>query len=229
MLSALLAALDQLRMNRAIRVVVLAGAGRAFCADHDLREMRAHLDKAWLTELFTQCSKLMLTIVDIAQPVIACIYGLATAAGCQLVAACDLAIASRSSRFTTNGVNLDLFCSTPAVAIAGSVAPKRAAELLFGGDFITAEQAERWGLVNRCVAEPALAQATRDWAQAIAAKSGAAIMSGKTLLRKQRNLSLADAYAVAGENTAHDMLTENANMGIDAFLNKQLLSEWTHR
>lgn len=229
MIAALQAALDQVRTNRAIRVVVLAGAGRAFCAGHDLREMRAHSDKTWLTELFTQCSKVMLTLADMPQPVIACVQGVATAAGCQLVAACDLAIASHSARFATSGVNLGLFCSTPAVAITRSVAPKHAAELLFGGDFITVEQAERWGLINRCVDEETLVQATSDWAQAIASKSGAAIMSGKALLRKQRNLSLVDAYAAAGENMAQDILTEDAIMGIDAFLNKQPSPEWKHR
>ena len=229
MIAALQAALDQVRTNRAIRVVVLAGAGRAFCAGHDLREMRAHPDKRWLTELFTQCSKVMLTLADMPQPVIACVQGVATAAGCQLVAACDLAIASHSARFATSGVNLGLFCSTPAVAITRSVAPKHAAELLFGGDFVTVEQAERWGLINRCVDEETLVQAASDWAQAIASKSGAAIMSGKALLRKQRNLSLVDAYAAAGENMAKDILTEDAIMGIDAFLNKQPSPEWKHR
>ncbi len=229
MIAALQAALDQVRINRAIRVIVLAGAGRAFCAGHDLREMRAHPDNAWLAELFERCSKVMLTLADLPQPVIACVQGVATAAGCQLVAACDLALAARSARFATSGVNLGLFCSTPAVAITRSLAPKRAAELLFGGDFITAEQAERWGLVNRCVDEETLVQATRDWAQAIAAKSGAAIMSGKALLKKQRNLSLGDAYAAAGENMAKDMLTDDAQSGIDAFLSKQPTPEWRHQ
>lgn len=229
MISALQTALDEVRMNSAIRVVVLAGAGRAFCAGHDLREMQANADKAWLTELFAQCSKVMLTLAEMAQPVIARVQGVATAAGCQLVATCDLTMASHSARFATSGVNLGLFCSTPAVAITRSLATKHAAELLFGGEFITAAQAERWGLVNRCVDESSLAQATQDWAQAIASKSGAAIRSGKALLRKQRNLSLNDAYAAAGESMVNDMLTEDANMGINAFLNKQPAPEWTHR
>ena len=229
MISALQTAIDEVRMNRAIRVVVLAGAGRAFCAGHDLREMQAHADKAWLTELFAQCSKVMLTITDMAQPVIARVQGVATAAGCQLVASCDLAVASESARFATSGVNLGLFCSTPAVAITRSLASKHAAELLFGGEFITAARAECWGLVNHCVGESMLIPATRDWAQAIASKSGAAIRSGKALLRKQRNMPLTDAYAAAGENMANDMLTEDANMGITAFLNKQRSPDWTHR
>ena len=229
MLTALQAALDEVRVNREILVVVLAGAGRAFCAGHDLREMRAHPEKQWLSALFTQCSKVMLSIDQMPQAVIARVQGVATAAGCQLVAACDLAIAAHSAKFATSGVNLGLFCSTPAVAITRSLAAKYAAELLFTGDFITAEQAERWGLINRVVDEGTLTQSAGDWAQAIASKSGAAIMSGKALLRQQRSLSLADAYAAAGENMALDMLTEDANRGVDAFLNKQPSPEWTHR
>ncbi len=229
MLSALQGALNRIRVNRAIRVVVLAGTGRAFCAGHDLREMRAHPEKSDLLALFAQCSAVMLTINQMRQPVIASVQGVATAAGCQLVAACDLAIASDTARFATSGVNLGLFCSTPAVAVTRSLAAKHAAELLFCGEFINAPQAERWGLVNRCVDESTLAQATRSWARAIASKSGAAIMSGKALLNKQRNMSLGDAYAAAGENMATDMLTEDASMGIDAFLGKQPTPDWRHQ
>lgn len=229
MLKALQGAFDQVRVNRAVRVVVLAGSGRAFCAGHDLREMRAHRDQPWLTDLFAQCSKLMLTIAEMPQPVIACVQGLATAAGCQLVAACDLAIAGRSARFATSGVNLGLFCSTPAVAVTRALAAKHAAELLFTGEFISAEQAERWGLINRCVDDATLAQSTQEWAQAIACKSGAAIASGKTILRHQRHLSLPDAYAAAGENMARDMMSEDAASGIDAFLNKLSAPDWKHQ
>lgn len=228
MIKALQAALDQVRVNGAVRAVVLAGSGRAFCAGHDLREMRSHRDQAWLSTLFAQCSKVMLTIAEMPQPVIACVQGVATAAGCQLVAACDLALAGRSAKFATSGVNLGLFCSTPAVAVTRALATKHAAELLFMGDFITAEQAERWGLINRCVDDATLAEVTHEWAQAIASKSGAAIASGKALLSNQRNLSLADAYAAAGENMARDMLNEDAGLGIDAFLNKQSAPEWKH-
>lgn len=229
MLNALQAALDQVRVNSAIRVVVLAGAGRAFCAGHDLREMRANHDRAWLTALFAQCSKVMLTIADMPQPVIACVQGVATAAGCQLVAACDLAIAGHSARFATSGVNLGLFCSTPAVAITRAVAAKHAAEMLFTGDFIEAAQAERFGLVNRCVDDASLRGAAQLWAQSIAAKSGAALASGKTLLRAQRHLSLADAYAIAGHTMARDALSVDAGLGIAAFIEKQPTPEWMHR
>ena len=229
MLEALQSALSATAANPAIRVVVLAGAGRAFCAGHDLREMRAHPDRAWLSALFTKCSNVMLTIAEMPQPVIACVQGVATAAGCQLVAACDLAIAGASARFATSGVNLGLFCSTPAVAITRALAAKHAAELLFTGDFITAVQAERWGLVNRCVADASLQQDAQCWAQTIAAKSGAALASGKALLRSQRNLSLADAYVLAGDNMAQDMLNADAGMGIDAFINKLPMPDWMHR
>lgn len=229
MLTALQAALNQARMDPAIRVVVIAGAGRAFCAGHDLREMRAHPDQALLAALFQQCSTVMLSIADMPQPVIACVQGVATAAGCQLVAACDLAIAGRSAKFATSGVNLGLFCSTPAVAITRTVAAKHAAELLYGGDFITADQAERWGLINRCVDDATLHQETRLWAQSIAAKSGAALASGKALLRSQQNLSLADAYATAADNMAKDMQSVDACLGIDAFVYNQPPPEWMHR
>ena len=229
MLTALQAALDRVRSDRAIRVVVLAGVGRAFCAGHDLREMQANRDKAWLTALFAQCSNVMVSIAAIPQPVIACVQGVATAAGCQLVAACDLAIAGHGAKFATSGVNLGLFCATPAVAITRTMAAKHAAELLFTGDFIAAEQAERWGLVNRCVDDASLRQATELWAQSIAAKSGAALASGKALLRAQRELSLTDAYAIAGTTMARDMLSVDANLGIAAFIEKQPMPEWIHQ
>jgi enoyl-CoA hydratase/carnithine racemase len=229
MLAALQSALDEVRERKDIRVVLLTGAGRAFCAGHDLREMRAHRDQQWLVELFARCSRVMLTINELPQPVIALVHGVATAAGCQLVAACDLALAGRSARFATSGVNLGLFCSTPAVAVTRSLAAKHAAELLFTGDFISAEQAERWGLINRSVEDAALMQTALEWADMLARKSGAALASGKAFLRKQRNLSLTDAYTLAGDNMARDMLTEDAARGIDAFLHKQPSPEWKHR
>ena len=170
MISALQTALDEVRMSSAIRVVVLAGAGRAFCAGHDLREMQAQADKAWLTELFAQCSKVMLTISGMAQPVIARVQGVATAAGCQLVATCDLAMASHSARFATSGVNLGLFCSTPAVPLSRTIARKRAAEMLMTGEFIDAATALEWGLVNRVVAPNALRAETLSLAASLKAK-----------------------------------------------------------
>ena len=229
MLGALHAALDSVAAISEIRVVILAAAGSAFCAGHDLREMRAHSEKEWLSALFTQCSNVMLAIREMPQPVIACVHGVATAAGCQLVAACDLAIASRSATFATSGVKLGLFCSTPAVAVTRALAAKHAAELLYTGEFITAGQAERWGLINRCVDDVALGEAARLWAYAIAGKSGAALASGKALLRLQQSLSLADAYVMAGDNMAQDMQNVDAGMGIDAFLQKQPMPEWMHR
>ena len=221
MLSALQTRLDALRANSSVRVVVIAAAGPAFCAGHDLKEMRKYDDHDWLGELFARCSTVMLTLADMPQPVIASVQGIATAAGCQLVAACDLAIASEQARFAASGVNLGLFCSTPAVALTRSLTTKHAAEMLFTGDFIDAERAERWGLVNRVVAHAELSAATAQWAAAIAGKSGAALASGKALLRKQRLMGMADAYTVAGINMAKDMESAEARTGIDNFLHRK--------
>jgi enoyl-CoA hydratase/carnithine racemase len=229
MLEALQAALDALRANKGVRVVVIAGAGRAFCAGHDLKELRAHSDFAWHSALFERCSKLMLSLADLPQPVIASVRGIATAAGCQLVAACDLAIAGEHARFATSGVNLGLFCSTPAIAITRTLATKHAAELLFCGDFINAQRAEQWGLVNRVVGDAELSTAAASWAAAIAAKSGAALASGKALLRAQHRLSLAEAYNAAGINMARDMKSTDAAAGIDAFLQKKAAPDWLHQ
>lgn len=229
MISALQCALDDVSADPDLRVVVIAGAGRAFSAGHDLREIRAHPDERSLALLFAKCSRLMLTIAELRQPVIARVHGLATAAGCQLVAACDLALAGRSATFATSGVSLGLFCSTPAVPLTRALAPKHAAELLYLGDSITAEQAERWGFVNRCVDDMLLVSETLVWARRIAAKSGPAIASGKQLLREQRNLSLSDAYALAGDNMASDMQNVDAQSGVDAFLDKRPPPQWMHR
>jgi enoyl-CoA hydratase/carnithine racemase len=229
MLAALQTALDQTAANPAIRVVILAGAGRAFCAGHDLRELRANPDSVELTALFARCSKIMLTLAAMPQPVIACVHGVATAAGCQLVAACDLAIAGRSATFATSGVNLGLFCATPSVPISRSLAPKHAAELLFTGEFISAVQAERWALVNRCVDDASLQTEALQWAQQIATKSRAALASGKALLNAQRSAALADAYNFAGDTMARDVQSIDARAGIDAFIQKQPMPDWTHR
>ncbi|MEO7253507.1 MAG: enoyl-CoA hydratase [Casimicrobium sp.] len=233
MLAALQQALDDAANDVNTRVVVLAGEGKAFCAGHDLREMQAHSDgetgAAWQRTLFNQCSRVMITIAEIPQPVIASVHGIATAAGCQLVAACDLAIAARSAKFATSGVNLGLFCSTPAVAVTRNISAKHAAELLFTGRFIDALTAERWGLISRCVDDDALETAVSEMATAIASKSAYAIRSGKALLRAQRNLNLTDAYAAASANMACDMQAEDAQMGIRAFLDKQPSPIWRNR
>ncbi len=229
MLAALQHALDEAANAVESRVVVLAGEGKAFCAGHDLREMQVHSDATWQHALFEQCSRVMITLAEMPQPVIAFVHGIATAAGCQLVAACDLAIAGRSAKFATSGVNLGLFCSTPAVAVTRNISAKHAADLLFTGRFIDADTAEQWGLISRCVDDDALHAAVFEMASVIATKSGYAIRSGKALLRVQRNLNLTDAYAAASINMANDMQSADAHMGIHAFLEKQPAPHWTHR
>lgn len=231
--SAMLGALQQLLLDAAndvkTRVVVLAGAGRAFCAGHDLREMEAHADAAWQRALFEQCSRVMLTLADMPQPVIARVQGIATAAGCQLVAACDLAIAAQTAKFATSGVNLGLFCSTPAVAVTRNISAKHAADLLFTGRFIDGHTAEKWGLISRCVDDDQLDAAVTEMAASIASKSAHAVRSGKALLRAQRNMNLTDAYAAASTNMARDMQSDDAQLGIHAFLEKQPAPHWRDR
>ena len=226
MLTALQQALDDAANDPGTRVVVLAGQGKAFCAGHDLREMQAHPDVEWQRALFDQCSRVMMTLAHLPQPVIARVQGIATAAGCQLVAACDVAIAARSARFATSGVNLGLFCSTPAVAVTRNISAKHAAELLFTGRFIDAETAELWGLVSRAAEDDSLDAAVAEMAAIIASKSAHAIRSGKALLRKQSQMSLMDAYVAASENMARDMQADDAQSGIRAFLEKQPTPVW---
>ncbi len=229
MLGALQQALHDAANDADTRVVVLAGQGKAFCAGHDLREMEAHADRAWQQALFEQCSKVMLTLAEMPQPVIARVHGIATAAGCQLVAACDLAIAAKSAKFATSGVNLGLFCSTPAVAVTRNISAKHAADLLFTGRFIDAHTAETWGLISSCVEDDALDAAVAEMAASIASKSAYAVRSGKALIRSQRNLTLADAYAAASTNMARDMQTDDAQLGIRSFLEKQPAPQWRDR
>lgn len=229
MLAALQGALDDVAGDAGTRVVVIAGAGKAFCAGHDLREMQAHADAGWQRALFDQCSRVMLALANLPQPVIARVQGIATAAGCQLVAACDLAIAARSAKFATSGVNLGLFCSTPAVAVTRNISAKHAAELLFTGRFIDAHTAEQWGLISRCVDDEDLDSAVTEMAASIACKSAHAVASGKALLRRQGSCNLADAYATASENMARDMQTHDARSGISAFLEKLPPPVWRDR
>lgn len=230
LLSALQTELDAIGNDPSVRVVILKGQGRAFCAGHDLREMQSHGgDLQWHRSLFEQCSQVMLTLASMPQPIIAQVHGIATAAGCQLVAACDLAIAGHSARFATSGVNLGLFCSTPAVALSRNMAAKHVAEMLFTGEFIDAATAAQWGLANRCVDDDALSEAVLATARRMAAKSFAALRSGKALLRGLSGLSLTDAYRAAGDNMANDMQSADANAGIDAFLHKKPTPTWTHQ
>jgi enoyl-CoA hydratase/carnithine racemase len=221
MLAALQETLDAIAGAPDVHVVVIAGAGRAFCAGHDLREMRARRDEAWYRELFARCSRMMQTLRALPQPVIAKVHGVATAAGCQLVATCDLAVASEAARFATSGVNLGLFCSTPAVALSRVVPAKAALELLLTGEFVDAHTARALGLVNRVVAPEALDAAVDGLAATIAAKSPVAVRIGKALFHRQLGLALPEAYELASETMARNLMAEDAAEGIDAFLTRR--------
>lgn len=221
MLSALQRELDALSADQSLRVVVLAAAGRAFCAGHDLKEMRAQPSLEYYRRLFAQCSRLMLSLRRLPVPVIARVQGIATAAGCQLVAQCDLAVAASDARFAVSGVNLGLFCSAPGVPLARNVARKQAFEMLVTGEFIDAATALARGLVNRVVEPHALDAEVARLASAIAAKPRVAIAMGKELFYRQVELGLEPAYEVAGETMACNMMDESALEGVEAFIEKR--------
>ena len=222
---ALLAALDDalaaIADDRSVRVVVIGGAGPAFCAGHDLREMRANPGRAATEALFAQCSGVMTRIVRLPKPVIARVHGIATAAGCQLVASCDLAVAAADARFATPGVNIGLFCSTPMVALSRNVGRKAALEMLLTGDMIDAEHAQKIGLVNRVVPPDELDAAVAALAEKIAGKSALTVAIGKAAFYRQAELDLDAAYAYAGEVMTRNMMARDAAEGIDAFLGKR--------
>lgn len=228
MLTALQEALEGLTQDTRVRCVVIAAEGRAFCAGHDLKQMRANSEKAYYQDLFTRCAAVMQAIVELPVPVIARVQGLATAAGCQLVASCDLAVAARSARFAVSGINAGLFCSTPAVALSRNVARKRAMEMLLTGEFIGAETAHDWGLINRVAADDALDDAVAELTASICAKSAVAVRTGKAMFQRQLQMPLDEAYAFAGEVMACNMMAEDAAEGIDAFIEKRS-PEWRHR
>lgn len=221
MIAALDEALDAVAADAGIRVVVLAGAGRAFCAGHDLTEMRAHIDHAWQHGLFEACTRMMLKLTRIPQPVIARVHGAAAAAGCQLVSMCDLAVAADHAKFGLSGINAGIFCTTPAVGVARNVPRKRAMEMLLTGELIDAATASDWGLVNRVVPGAELDAAVHALAQTIARKSRVAVALGKRAFYAQLEQGLAGAYAMAGETMACNMLEPDAAEGIDAFLGKR--------
>ena len=226
MLSALQAALDG--MDDSVRVVVIAAHGRAFCAGHDLREMRANIDEQWQRALFRQCSKVMQTLIDIPQPVIAKVQGVAAAAGCQLVANCDLAVAAEDASFGVSGINLGLFCSTPSVALTRNLSRKRAFQMLMSGEYISARTAVDWGLLNDSVPLESLDAAIENWCKTICAKPCVAVSTGKRLFYAQIEQPLSEAYELAGEAMACNMMAEDASEGIDAFFEKRP-PNWTHR
>ena len=221
MLTALQCELDAIAASEAVRVVVIAGAGKAFCAGHDLKQMRANHSKAYMRKLFKQCGKVMMTITGMPQPVIARIHGIATAAGCQLVSMCDLAVAADVARFAVSGINVGLFCSTPAVGLARNLGRKAALEMLLTGDFIDAMEAKAKGLVNRVVPADALDAEVERLTQSILAKSAVAVRIGKGMYYKQLEMGLTEAYDYASEVMACNMMSEDAGEGIDAFMQKR--------
>ncbi|WP_244817646.1 enoyl-CoA hydratase [Caballeronia sp. Lep1P3] len=203
------------------RVVVIAGAGRAFCAGHDLKEMRAEPSLDYYRALFERCSRMMLTLCRMPQPVIARVHGIATAAGCQLVAMCDLAVASDEARFAVSGVNLGLFCATPSVPLSRNVSRKAAFEMLVTGDFIDAQAARERGLVNRVASANALDDAVRALAASIASKPREAVAAGKRLFYRQLETGMEAAYALASETMACNMMDDAALEGTQAFIEKR--------
>ena len=228
MLDAMQAEFDRIAIDPTIRVVVLAGAGKHFCAGHDLREMRAHPDQAWQAALFEQCSKMMLTLTRLPQPVIARVQGVAVAAGCQLVSMCDLAVAADNVQLALPGIKSGIFCTTPGVGVARNVARKHALEMLLTGDLIDARTAERWGLVNHVVPLAELDASIDRLAKKITAHSGVVVSMGKSLFYRQVELGLAGAYELAADGMACNMMLEDAGEGIDAFLAKRTPS-WRER
>lgn len=231
MIAALTASLDELAADRAVRVVVLRGAGRAFCAGHDLREMQAARQApdrgdAFFRDLFGACAAMMQKIPALPQPVIAQVHGIATAAGCQLAASCDLVVAAEGTRFGVNGVNIGLFCSTPMVALTRKVPPALAFEMLTTGAFIDAARAQAAGLVNRIAPPEALDDQTASLAAQIAGKLTAAVRIGKRAFYDQLPMGLAEAYAHTGAVMAENMLWRDTEEGIAAFLEKRP-PDWT--
>ena len=215
------AALDRIAADRGVRVVVLAASGRGFCAGHDLKEIRAMAGVPEVEALFAQCSRMMMSLAALPQPVIARVHGIATAAGCQLVASCDLAVASSDARFATPGVNIGAFCATPSVALGRAVARKQAMEMLLTGGFVDAQRAYEIGLVNRVVAPEALDAAVGELAATLASKSSQAIASGKRVFYQQLELAVPEAYAMAGHAIACDFFTDDGQEGVGAFLEKR--------
>ena len=228
MLNALQIALDDISQDDSVRVVIIAASGKAFCPGHDLKELRSSEEHKFHQALFDRCSKVMLTINQMQQPVIARVHGIATAAGCQLVANCDIAVATEDARFAVSGINLGLFCSTPAVPLSRNMERKQALYMLLTGDFISAQTAQQYGLVNEVVPAVELEQATIALAQKIAAKSAQAIKLGKEMFYRQLPMDLSDAYAYAGERMTCNMDSHDAREGFDAFIQKRK-PEWKNQ
>jgi enoyl-CoA hydratase/carnithine racemase len=221
MLAALQAELDALAGDETARVVILGAAGKAFCAGHDLKQMRAEPSQGYYEDLFSQCTNVMLTVQRLPLPVIARVQGIATAAGCQLVAMCDLAVASSEARFAVSGINVGLFCSTPGVALSRNVPRKQAFEMLVTGAFISAEEAKAKGLVNRVVEPQALDAEIETLVASIVAKPRVALALGKALFYRQLEHGIEAAYLDAGQTMACNMMDEAALEGVQAFIDKR--------
>lgn len=221
MLAALRAALGAIAQDASVRVVVLAAQGRAFCAGHNLKDMAAHPDRGWYQDLFNRCTQVMMAIQKLPVPVIARVQGMATAAGCQLVAQCDLAVASSEASFATSGIQYGLFCATPSVPLVRNMPIKQAMEMLLTGEFISAEQALVQGLVNRVAAPDQLDAELEKLVAAIVSKPAAAVRMGKALVYQQRELGIEAAYQVASQCMASNMMDSNAQEGAQAFAQKR--------
>ena len=222
MIAALQAELDKIASDTAVRVLILAAEGNGFCAGHDLKEMRAHTDdNAWQRRLLDACSRMMIALTEMPQPVIARVQSIATAAGCQLVSMCDLAVAAETATFALPGVNIGVFCSTPAVGVVRNVGRKRAMEMLLTGESIDAATAQSWGLVNRVVPGNRLDAEIKRFTDIILSRSPATICRGKQAFYDQIDRPLGTAYDLASEVMASNMLLEDAAEGIDAFLQKR--------
>lgn len=213
--------LDKLAQDPSLQCVIIQATGKAFCAGHDLKQMRANPEHTYYRDLFSRCSRVMQGVLALPVPVIARVQGLATAAGCQLVATCDMAVASESTRFAVSGINVGLFCSTPAVALSRCVPPKAAMEMLMTGEFISARRAQELGLINYAVAEDQLDQTVQKLADSILAKSPVAVRAGKAMFYRQRSLAIEQAYDYAGQVMADNMMSNDACEGIDAFIEKR--------
>ncbi|MCH7518556.1 MAG: enoyl-CoA hydratase [Candidatus Dadabacteria bacterium] len=213
--------LKDISQDSSIKVVILSGAGKGFCAGHDMKELRANPEKSFYEKTFNTSSKMMISIVNFPKPVIAKVHGVATAAGCQLVASCDLAVAEEGARFATPGVNIGLFCSTPMVGLSRNVTRKHAMEMLLTGDFISAERAYEIGLINRVVPEEELDDSTLELAQKIASKSPLTLKIGKKAFYEQLDKDLKSAYEYCSKVMVENMMARDAEEGIDAFLEKR--------
>ncbi|MCK5710565.1 MAG: enoyl-CoA hydratase [Deltaproteobacteria bacterium] len=220
-MEAIMKELQRTSEDSSIKVVVISGSGKGFCAGHDMKDLRANPEKSFYEKTFNTSSKMMMSIINFPKPVIAKVHGIATAAGCQLVATCDLAVAEENARFATPGVNIGLFCSTPMVSLSRNVARKHAMEMLLTGDFISAERAYEIGLINRVVPFEELDDAANDLAQQIASKSPLTLKIGKKAFYEQLDKDLKSAYEYCSRVMVENMMAQDAEEGIDAFLEKR--------